>query len=868
MVERLLAKEGTSRVALGRTAFLERVWQWKARSLLLGFEGEIIHPSTPTHLAPSPAQETYGNRIGFQIRRLGASCDWSRERFTLDAGLSDSVVAAFCELHARGLVYRGTYMVNWAPQLQTAVSDLEVEYSDEPGTLFHFRYPLAGGGPDDYLPVATTRPETILGDTAVAVHPEDERYSQWVGKQLEVPFGGGRTIPVIADEYVDRAFGTGVLKITPGHDPNDYAIGKRRGLEVLNIMNKDGTMNAAAGPYQGLDRGECRKRLWADLTTAGLAMREEPHTLRVPRSQRGGEVIEPLVSEQWFVRTPSLAAPALTALETGALRIIPARFEKTYAQWLTGIQDWCVSRQLWWGHRIPVWYVHDSPQAAADAAAADGGRGASNRYVVARDEADAWAQAGQQFGPGVGLVQECDVLDTWFSSGLWPFSTLGWPKASADLETYYPTQVMETGHDILFFWVARMMMMGVALTGKVPFHTVFLHGLVRDDKGRKMSKSLGNVVDPLDVVTAQGADALRFTLATGTTPGQDLNLSLEKLASNRNLTNKIWNAGKLVLLNLEQLSPEQRCALAHDAVFDTPQALAALPLSERWVVSRLHQVVDKSHIHHERFDLGEAGRAAADFFWSELADWYLEASKTRLYCDDPASVDSTRRVVLYVLDRTLRLLHPFMPYVTEELWQALPHRGPALIAAPAPAAGSPVDEGASASFEALQAAVRSIRNARAEYGVEPARRVPAVFIVTDPQLRGELQAEAAVLASLARLDTQGLSFAAEVPPDVGSPDDAVTLLVSDGLTVLLPVAGLLEPAKELGRLTKQAAKIQGELDVASSRLNKPSFADKAPPAVVAKAKEAVEQLQAQLGAVQAKMKAMERLLAQEAASSR
>ena len=856
VVERLLAKEGTSRAALGREGFLERVWQWKAR--------QIRHRVVLCLTNSGNIQETYGNRIGFQIRRLGASCDWSRERFTLDAGLSDAVAAAFCDLHARGLVYRGTYMVNWAPQLQTAVSDLEVEYSDEPGTLYHFRYPLAGGGPDDFLPVATTRPETILGDTAVAVHPEDERYAHWVGKQLTVPFAGGRTIPVIADEYVDRSFGTGVLKITPGHDPNDYAIGKRRDLAVINIMNKDGTMNVAAGPYAGLDRAECRTRLWADLRAQGLAIREEPHTLRVPRSQRGGEVIEPLVSEQWFVRMATLAEPALRALDDGQLRIIPARFEKTYSQWLTAIQDWCVSRQLWWGHRIPVWYVHDSPQAAAAAAAADGGRGASERYVVAHNEAEAQSVATERYGPGVGLCQECDVLDTWFSSGLWPFSTLGWPNArSSDLDAFYPTQVMETGHDILFFWVARMMMLGIGLTGKVPFHTVFLHGLVRDDKGRKMSKSLGNVVDPLDVVGAQGADALRFTLATGTTPGQDLNLSLEKLASNRNLTNKIWNAGKLVLLSIDALSPQQRCELADAAVFDTAQALRALPLSERWIVSRLHQLIDKSHAQHAKFDLGEAGRSASDFFWSELADWYLEASKTRLYCDDAAAADVTRRVMLYVLDRTLRLLHPFMPYVTEELWQALPHRGPALIAAPAPASGGAVDEAAIASFEALQAAVRSIRNARAEYSVEPARRVPAVFIIANAALRQDLQEEAAVLASLARLDAKGVIFAAEVPADMGSPDDAVTLLVSDGITVLLPVAGLLEPVKELARLSKQASKIQAELDVASSRLNKPSFADKAPAAVVAKAREAVEQLQAQLSAVQDKMAAMERAIAKE-----
>jgi valyl-tRNA synthetase len=547
-------------------------------------------------------------------------------------------------------------------------------------------------------------------------------------------------------------------------------------------------------------------------------------------------------------------------VERGDLRIIPERFEKIYTGWLSGIQDWCVSRQLWWGHRIPVWYVHDNAAAAA-AATADGGRGTSSRYVVAHDEAEAQQLARAAHGPAVALVQESDVLDTWFSSALGPFSTLGWPQATPELARFYPTHVMETGHDILFFWVARMVMMGLMLTEKLPFHTIFLHGLVRDEKGRKMSKSLGNVVDPLDVVSAQGADALRFTLATGTTPGLDLNMSAEKLASNRNLTNKLWNAGKLVLLSLDALPDGERAALA-DARFDSPEALARLPLAERWVVSRLHAVVDRVHVSHERYDFGDAGRTVADFLWAELADWYLEASKTRLYGTDAAAAATTRAVLVYVLDRTLRLAHPFMPYVTEELWQALPHRGPALIAAAAPRPGGAVDASALAAFESLQAAVRAVRNARAEYNVEPARRIPAVFVAKDGALRAALAAEAPVLVMLARLQAESVSFEADVPPSMAaSPDDVVTLLVADGLQVLLPVAGLADPAKEIARLGKQAAKLQTELDAVAARLAAPSFADKAPAAVVAKTRESAAQLTQQLAAVEAKAAAMRKLLA-------
>lgn len=592
--------------------------------------------------------------------------------------------------------------------------------------------------------------------------------------------------------------------------------------------------------------------------------------LRVPRSQRGGDVIEPLISEQWFVKMDTLAAPALDALTRGELRIIPSRFEKIYVSWLTSIQDWCISRQLWWGHRIPVWYVHPNA-AAAVAATLDGAKGATDTFVVAHNEAEARAQAYAAHGPSVALVQETDVLDTWFSSGLWPFSTLGWPADTPELARFYPTTMLETGHDILFFWVARMVMLGLALTGKVPFRclcliclsrlvsdfgdsTVFLHGLVRDESGRKMSKSLGNVVDPLDVVVTHGADALRFALATGSSPGQDVNLSTERLGSARGLTNKMWNAGRLVLRSIDALSPSQRSALA-DASFITESTLAALPLAERWIVSRLHDTATRVHAAHGRSDLGEAGRVVADFFWTELADWYLEACKTRFVEGREEDAAITQTVLVYTFSAVLCLAHPFMPFVTEELWQALPHRGSALIAASPPPSGAPSDGGAIACFGILQAAVRAVRNVRSSYGVEPARRIAAIFVAPSESLRDELASEAAVLVLLARLDPSHLEFVAIPPPELSN-DSAVSLLVTEGLTVLLPVAGLADPVKERERLDKQAARLAIELDTVQTRLSSPGFADRAPAIVVAKTRDAAEQLRAQLASVHSKIDAM------------
>lgn len=543
----------------------------------------------------------------------------------------DAVVEAFVKLHEKGLIYKGSYLVNWAPGLQTAVSDLEVEYSEENGKLYYFKYPVDGS--EEYLPIATTRPETILGDTAVAVHPEDERYAHLIGKQAVVPMSGGRRIPIIADTYVDREFGTGALKITPGHDVNDYELGKRHQLEIINIMNDDGTLNSAAGAYESMDRFDARKAIWNDLNTEGLGIKEEQHTQRVPRSQRGGEIVEPLVREQWFVKMEGLAKPALEAVSTGETKIVPERFEKTYRMWLEEIRDWCISRQLWWGHRIPVWYVFDDEKVAEKAS-----KPVSDRYVVARDGEEALQKAREQYGPHAAIRQEEDVLDTWFSSALWPFSTLGWPNVqSENYLKFYPTSVMETGHDILFFWVARMMMMGIEFTGKAPFQTIYLHGLVRDEKGRKMSKSLGNVVDPVETIENYGADALRYTLATGTSPGQDLNLSLDRVNGSRNFTNKIWNVAKFVLFAFEQASITPGCEewkRLSSLSFESQEKLDKLSVPERWIVSRLHETIDLSTKYHEQYDFGEAGRILYDFIWSDFADWFVETAKSRLYGED------------------------------------------------------------------------------------------------------------------------------------------------------------------------------------------------------------------------------------------
>nr|XP_018681068.1 PREDICTED: valine--tRNA ligase, chloroplastic/mitochondrial 2 isoform X2 [Musa acuminata subsp. malaccensis] len=760
VVEKMLASEGIKRVELGREEFTKRVWEWK---------------------------EKYGGTITNQIRRLGASCDWTREHFTLDEQLSRAVVEAFVRLHEKGLIYQGSYMVNWSPNLQTAVSDLEVEYSEEPGTLFYIKYRVAGGSRDDFLTIATTRPETLFGDTAIAVNPEDERYAKYIGRQAIVPLTFGRHVPIIADRYVDKEFGTGVLKISPGHDHNDYHIARKLGLPILNVMNKDGTLNEVAGLYCGLDRFEARKKVWSDLEEVGLAVKKESHVLRVPRSQRGGEVIEPLVSKQWFVTMEPLAEKALHAVEKGQLTILPERFEKTYNHWLTNIKDWCISRQLWWGHRIPVWYIV--------------GKDCEEEYIVARSAEEALLKAHEKYGKSVEIYQDPDVLDTWFSSALWPFSTLGWPDVCAeDFKKFYPTTILETGHDILFFWVARMVMMGIEFTGNAPFSYVYLHGLIRDSQGRKMSKTLGNVVDPIDTIKEYGTDALRFTLSLGTA-GQNL--------PNRSDVSA-W----------EQL-------LAYK--FDTEETLLELPLPECWVVSELHELIDIVTTSYDKFFYGDAGREIYDFFWGDFADWYIEASKTRFYHSWSNSVASVAQgVLLYVFENILILLHPFMPFVTEELWQALPYRRQALIVSQWPRTSLPRDAKSIKRFENLQSMIRAIRNARAEYSVEPAKRISA-SIVASTDVLDYISSEKQVLALLSRLDLQHVHFV-ESPPD--NAKQSVHLVAGEGLEAYIPLADMVDISAELQRLSKRLSKMQSEYDALVARLNSPSFIEKAPEEVV------------------------------------
>jgi valyl-tRNA synthetase len=777
-VEKLLQQEGKSREDLGREAFEARTWEWKRK---------------------------YGGIITHQIRRLGASCDWDRERFTLDAGLSRAVREAFVRLYEKGLIYRGPRLVNWSPGLKTAVSDLEVEYSEEPGFLYHFKYVLADN-PAEYIPVATTRPETILGDTAVAVHPEDDRYRRFVGRKVLVPILG-RAVPVIADEYVDREFGTGALKITPGHDPNDYAIGQRHGLEVISMLDREARVNQNGGPYAGQDRFVCRKQLWEDMRAAGLVIKEEPYPLKVPRSQRGGEIVEPMISTQWFVTIKPLADAALAAVRDGRIKIVPERFAKVYYNWLENITDWCISRQLWWGHRIPVWYCDDCGE-----------------MMVSRQDPTECSKC-----HSTHFHQDEDVLDTWFSSGLWPFSTLGWPDKTPDLQYFYPNAMMETGYDILFFWVARMIMMGIEFTGEVPFRTVYLHGLIRDEHGQKMSKTKGNVIDPLLTMDELGTDALRFTLLVGATPGNDMNLSTKKVEANRNFTNKIWNAGRFVIGALQQ-APAQA------------QAEAQWTLADSWIWARLQTVIREVERLFAANQYGEAGRQIYDFFWSEFADWYVEIAKLQM-AEGGDRAHYTAYTLARVLDTCLRLLHPFTPYVTEELWSHLkascqdtsPHFAPkqgwedALIIAHWPEA-QPLEgweEEKIADFTLVQEIIRGLRNLRTEKKVTPGKRIPATFVAGDKL--DLLVAQQKSIAALAHLDPAQITLVKELPE---KPQGQIVLVVL-GVEVYLPLSGLVDNDAERARLQKELDDLNVQIGRLEGLLSS-SFAEKAPAPVVEK----------------------------------
>jgi valyl-tRNA synthetase len=791
----LLRTEEVTKDELGREEFVKRVWDWKAK---------------------------YGGIIQTQIRRLGASCDWDRERFTLDEGLSRAVREAFVHLYEKGLIYRGTRLVNWSPGLKTAVSDIEVEYSDEEATLYYFKYHVKGT--DGYLPVATIRPETILGDTAVAVHPEDERYRWLIGKTAIVPILN-REIPVIGDERVDREFGGGALKITPGHDPIDYEIALRHQLPIINILTLDAKINENGGPYAGLDRFEARQKLWADMKAAGLTIKTEPYRTSIPRAQRGGEIIEPMMSTQWYVKIRPLAEKAYRAVEDGRIKIIPERFEKVYYNWMNPetIKDWCISRQLWWGHRIPVWTCSEC----------------DHEWAARVDPVECPKCHSHN------LRQDPDVLDTWFSSGLWPFSTLGWPDETPDLKTFYPTSVLETGYDILFFWVARMIMQGLEMTGQAPFHTVYLHGLVRDEHGRKFSKSLGNTLDPIEIVDEFGTDAFRFTLLTMGTPGNDLSIGLSRVEANRNFANKIWNAARFVISNLEvgswKLEIGEILSQLENPASHFQHLTSNLQLPDRWILSRLSSTVASVTRLLDNYEFGEAGRQAYEFLWGEYADWYIEMSKIPLNSGDKAAQARTAAVLVHVLDQTLRLLHPYIPYVTEEIWQNLKAAidntswGEALIIAEWPRPG-PIDLQAEADMTLLMDAVRAIRNARAEHNMEAGKKL-AVMIASAGQaeLFESLRSE---LAFLARLDPDALYVADRLTAE---PQGALPI-VTGSSTIYLPLAQMIDLAAERQRLGQEQKDVNAQIE-RITRLLGSDFATKAPANVVQKERDRLADLQ-------------------------
>jgi len=776
-VEEQLAREGLTRHDLGREAFLERTWAWK---------------------------EQYGHRITTQLRRLGASCDWGHERFTMDPGCSAAVVEVFVRLYEEGLIYRDFYIVNWCPRCHTVISDIEVEHEEVPGQLYYIRYPLRDG--EGGIVVATTRPETMLGDTAVAVHPQDSRYRNLVGRTVILPLME-REIPVVADEYVDPEFGTGAVKITPAHDPADFEVARRHGLPRVQVIGPDAAMTEEAGRYRGLDRWECRKQVVRDLRAGGHLVRVEDYTHAVGHCYRCHTVIEPMVSRQWFVRMKPLAEPAIRAAQEGRVRFVPERFTKIYLDWLENIRDWCISRQLWWGHRIPVWYCLrcGSPHAARSPVTVCGSCGHRE------------------------LEQDPDVLDTWFSSALWPFSTLGWPRATADLGRFYPTSVLVTGRDIIFFWVARMIFMGLKFMGEVPFREVFVHGLVLDALGRKMSKSLGNGVDPMEVVESHGADALRFMLVTGNTPGHDLRFHFERLEGARNFANKLWNAARFVLMNLEGYRPDG--------------ASSTRELADRWILSRLAETVARTTAGLEAYELGEAARAVYDFIWDEFCDWYIELAKPRLYGTDAERRATAQHVLVTVLRTAVELLHPFMPHITEEIWQQLPGRGETIMRASWPAARPewrdlPAEEGMALVMDLT----RAIRSLRAAMNVPRGARARAVVVVPRREIRVELAKVTEYVAVLANTTIEPVA-----PPFRA--EQAAHAVVRD-MEIFLPLAGLIDLARERARLEKELAHVRWELDRVRGKLGSEAFVNKAPAEVVAKERAREAELVAQEAALQ------------------
>ena len=767
VVERELAREGKTRHDLGREAFVARIWDW---------------------------METYQERIKGQLQSLGASCDWSRYVFTMDPGPARAVRVAFKHLYDKGLIYRGERIISWCPRCMTALSDLEVVHEDESSFLWHLRYPLADGS--GVVEVATTRPETMLGDTGIAVHPDDERYKELVGKEAILPILG-RRIPIMTDEIVDPEFGSGAVKVTPAHDPNDFEIGRRANLPAITVINLDGTMNAEAGPFAGQTVEEARKNIVERLEGDGALVRIEPHTHSVGHCDRCGTVIEPMISKQWFVNMQPLAEPAIEVAKDGTVRFIPERFTSVYLNWMENVHDWTISRQLWWGHRIPIWYCDACGEVTA-----------TDEEVISTCGVCGASQ----------VRQDPDVLDTWFSSGLWTFSTLGWPDETPDLEYFYPGHVMETGYDIIFLWVARMIFLGIEFMGEAPFKDVYLHGTVRDAHGQRMSKTKGNVLDPTLVTQEYGTDALRFALITASGPGNDLKMSNERVEAARNFANKLFNATKFTLRAIEGAEIRRDS----DGSPVMPDA-ASLAVADAWIITRLHDTIVEVTRQLDDYQLHEAGRSLYEFIWSEFCDWYIEAAKVRLYADSPDPV--VPQALAYVLERTLRLLHPFMPFVTEELWQHLPHPGDALIIASWPEPG-PRFASQEEAFSAIMEAVRLIRNARAEQGVETTRRIPAIVYPGGSSeayaaLRGEL-------ISLARLDGDGLELRAGEP----EAQEGSVAIVTGAASIFLPLAGMIDIEAERARITREIEQVEAEISRATVMLANQQFVSRAPANVV------------------------------------
>ncbi|MCQ2008552.1 valine--tRNA ligase [Sporolactobacillus sp. STSJ-5] len=763
-VDAKLREEGKSRYDLGREKFLEVAWEWK---------------------------KEYSTFIRKQWAKLGLSLDYSRERFTLDEGLSKAVRKVFVQLYEKGLIYRGAYIINWDPAARTALSDIEVIYKEVPGFLWHVNYPLADGSGS--IQIATTRPETMLGDTAIAVHPDDERYKDIVGKKAILPLVG-REIPIVADSYVDQSFGTGAVKITPAHDPNDFEVGKRHDLPRILVIDETGKMNEFAGKYQGLDRDECRKQIVKDLEASGDLAYVEEHTHAVGHSERTGVVVEPILSTQWFVKMKPLAEASLKMQETDdQVNFVPERFEGTYRHWMENIRDWCISRQLWWGHRIPAWYNKQTGEVYVG--------------LEAPKDIENWKQ-------------DEDVLDTWFSSALWPFSTMGWPdEKAADFKRYFPTNALVTGYDIIFFWVARMMFQSTEFTGKSPFRDVLIHGLVRDEQGRKMSKSLGNGIDPMDVIAKYGADALRYTLATGTTPGQDLTFQWSKVEANWNFANKIWNASRFVIMNLEGFS-------LNDIDLSGKQSVA-----DRWILTRLNETIEKVTALYESYDFGEAGHYLYQFIWDDFCDWYIEMAKLPLYGEDEAAKQTTKSILTYVLDKILKMLHPIMPFVTEEIWQHIPHEGETIMHSDWPTVKSEWNDAeADREMSALQTVIRSVRNIRAEMNVAPKKPVDMLIKTASERETKIYEANKNYIERFCNPATL------QIGTDVQAPDKSVSAVIS-GADIYLPLSGLINIEDEISRLNKELDKMNAEVERVEKKLGNSRFVDKAPEQVVAKERE-------------------------------